>query len=184
MRCSVHDDECVTGRLKLGMCEKHYRRQRAHGTTASTRLNAYSQYSVNEDGCWMWTGAVWRNGYGKPSTKLHDSRLAHRVFYTEHVGPIPPGRDLDHKCHNADSSCRGGVDCPHRRCVNPSHLEPTSRHTNLTRAIAARLVCRNGIHDLTLPGSVKKGSIAECTECWRIRYRAGARRYRAKKLQG
>lgn len=47
-------------------------------------------------------------------------RVAHRVVWEILVGPIPEGLDLDHLCRN-------------RKCVNPDHLEPTTRQVNLRR---------------------------------------------------
>ena len=167
MRCSVHDEECSLGRLRRGMCERHYRRLMSRGgDVSSPRIDNLAHYEV-DGGCWRWMGAFWRNGYGKTSTVIHGTRLAHRAFFQEHRGPIPEGLDLDHLCRN-------------RWCVNPSHLDPTSRATNLRRGHAAREVCEAGLHDLTKPGAVKPGTF-QCLECWRIRYRAAGARYRARK---
>lgn len=149
------------------MCEKHYRRALTHGTTASPRIAVFDHYTVTEAGCWQWAGAMWRNGYGKPGRPVHGTRLAHRAFYTEHRGPIPEGMDLDHLCRN-------------RACVNPAHLEPVSRAVNLDRGLDARLTCRSGRHDITEPGALIAGT-KQCVRCWRIRYTAAARRYRAKR---
>jgi hypothetical protein len=178
--CSVNNLECIPGRLRRGMCERHYRRWLKYGDTSDRRLDNLSQYVVLENSCWEWTGALWRNGYGKPSTHVHATRLAHRAFYIEHVGPIADGIDIDHRCHNADPLCKRGPGCLHRRCVNPEHLEPVTRQTNLVRAISSRQMCENGLHDLTVPGAVRAGTY-RCVECWRIGYRAGSARYRAKK---
>lgn len=66
--------------------------------------------------CWVWLGALSPEGYGRVGTKY-----AHRIVYEQHVGPIPPGLQLDHLCRNT-------------RCVNPAHLEPVTRAENLARA--------------------------------------------------
>lgn len=168
MRCSVADDECTAGRLRVGMCERHYRRHLAHGTTASPRVDNLRHYRADpKSGCWLWQGAFWRNGYGKPSKAIHGTRLAHRMMYAEHVGPIPDGMDLDHLCRN-------------RACCNPAHLEAVSRSINLTRGLDARTTCRSGRHDLRQPGALRPGT-QQCVECWRLRYRAAGKRYVAKK---
>src|ERR1044071_2384549 len=60
---------------------------------------------IPECGCWVWMGAVSRNGYGK----LSYGRV-HRIAYALIKGPIPPGLTLDHKCRV-------------RSCWNPDHLE-------------------------------------------------------------
>jgi hypothetical protein len=49
-------------------------------------------------------------------------------------GPIPPGLYVDHACHTTDPDCAGGPNCPHRRCVNPDHLELVTDDENRRRA--------------------------------------------------
>lgn len=166
MRCAAHGEECVPGRLRRGLCERHYRRALKHGVTTSPFIAIFDHYSVVENGCWEWEGALWRNGYGKTSRPVHATRLAHRAFYTEHRGPIPAGMDLDHLCRN-------------RACVNPAHLEPVSRAVNLDRGLDARMMCRSGRHEITRPEALIPGT-KQCVECWRIRYRTAGQRYRAK----
>lgn len=165
MRCVVNDSECIPGRLRRGMCERHYRRWLKTGETSSPRIDNLQHYSAVE-GCWVWQGAVWRNGYGKTSTEVNGTRLAHRALYVEHRGEIPEGMDLDHLCRN-------------RLCVNPDHLEPVSRAVNLDRGHEARTMCEAGLHDITQPGATKPGT-RQCVECWRARYRAAGARYRAR----
>lgn len=47
--------------------------------------------------------------------------------------PIPDDLQIDHLCHTDDPGCLGGNDCPHRRCVNPAHLEPVTPQGNSLR---------------------------------------------------
>ena len=68
--------------------------------------------------CWLWTGAT-MEGYGQFSY-AGQSQLAHRLAYTELVGPIPGGMTLDHLCRT-------------RACVNPLHLEPVTNRENILR---------------------------------------------------
>lgn len=66
-------------------------------------------------GCWIWTGGFNKKdgtyGYGRIGEGGWHGKnlLAHRVSYELHVGPIPSGMNVLHKC-----------DTP--ACVNPAHL--------------------------------------------------------------
>src|SRR5215207_7248301 len=80
--------------------------------------------------CWPWHGRIDECGYGRVGKR---SLMAHRLAYEEFIGPIPAGMQLDHVCHTRDLSCRGGVTCPHRRCVNPAHLEVVTQLDNVRR---------------------------------------------------
>jgi hypothetical protein len=70
--------------------------------------------------CWLWIASIRPDGYGSYSA-YGASRLAHRVSYEIHVGPIPEGLTLDHLCRN-------------RACVNPDHLDPCSLEENVKRS--------------------------------------------------
>lgn len=81
---------------------------------------------VDENGCWLWTGALYRKGYAKILRKVvpgyPDHGRAwrgHRYIYIKLVGPIPDGMVLDHLCRV-------------RRCVNPDHLRVCTNFENLT----------------------------------------------------
>jgi hypothetical protein len=80
---------------------------------------------VRPDGCHEWTGARRRQGGGAGygCVGYNGKRIAaHVAFYLEFVGPIPPGHDVDHKCHRESPDCPGGPECMHRPCVNVEHL--------------------------------------------------------------
>lgn len=75
------------------------------------------------DGCWLWTAAVCRKGYG--IFALNGGRTSgHRFAYERFVGPIPEGREIDHRCRV-------------RHCVNPDHLEAVTHRENIRRSIPA-----------------------------------------------
>lgn len=59
--------------------------------------------------CWIWTGAMAPQGYGKFSSDARQCVGAHRYSWVLHYGPVPPG-------HYVSQSC--GV----RACVRPDHL--------------------------------------------------------------
>ena len=85
-------------------------------------------FDIQPNGCWWWTGNL-TSGYGY-FTANGKSVRAHRFSYMEFVGPIPTDKPfLDHKCHDP-ATCAGGNTCPHRRCVNPNHVEPCTNAEN------------------------------------------------------
>lgn len=102
--------------------------------------------------CWIWMGYIDRLGYGHFGSGRKHANITHRIAFELAVGPIPERLTIDHLCHTTE--CKLGNDCPHRRCVRPAHLEPTSLRTNLLRggnpcAIHARQThCING-HEFT-----------------------------------
>jgi len=126
-------------------------------------------------GCWLWTAALDRGGYGVIGRggRTGGGARAHRVLYALHRGPIPVGLDLDHLCRT-------------RCCVNPWHLEPVTRRENILRGISALAAqakqthCKHG-HEFTeantyLESPTKRG----CKECRRRIAREYGRRRRAK----
>jgi hypothetical protein len=88
--------------------------------------------------CWPWTGAVdLSNGYGQLNWKAIGGRrrthvVAWEIANNQEVPKDEAGRklDVDHLCHNRDTSCAGGKTCKHRLCCNPLHLEPKTTGLN------------------------------------------------------
>lgn len=123
--------------------------------------------------CVPWQGAIDRNGYGTLGR-----RYAHRLAYEAVHGEVPPGTEIDHACHSRDLSCPGGRTCPHRRCVNPDHLEAVTRRENIRRGRsfindkADQTHCVNG-HEFTEENTYRRPDTGcrVCRECRRINLR-------------
>ena len=135
-----------------------------------TNLNArLLEKSIPEpnSGCWLWIGHLSKNGYGKLRVKNNSrwqTQYAHRISYQTFVCEIPNGLDLDHICRV-------------RSCINPAHLEPVSRSTNLARS---PLMNRQKIKTSCPKGHIYSGVNLRgqriCHECQRI----AQQRYRGK----
>ncbi|WP_331756166.1 HNH endonuclease (plasmid) [Streptomyces sp. NBC_01590] len=92
--------------------------------------NSMQPLVKTEGECWLWTGYMRPDGYGKAR-----GRQAHRVVYELLVGPIGEGLELDHLCRRV-------------ACVNPVHLEPVTRLENMRRRYALVTHCKSG-HEFT-----------------------------------
>lgn len=118
VKCSI--DGCERRGEVRGWCAPHYKRWLRHGDP----LGSGVQHPVTEPvvrfmrkaeknpttGCWDWTASRQKHGYGLfwPGG-TSKSGLAHRWSYAHHVGPIPEGLFVLHRCDNPG-------------CVNPDHL--------------------------------------------------------------
>lgn len=142
VRCKIVESGKICGGKHYGhgMCSKHYTRWRRYGNPLgfATRPTLEDRFWVKvdergPDECWPWTGTITPAGYGQIGI---GQRLdfAHRVSYRLLVGLIPDGMEIDHLCHTRDETCRLGDECPHRRCVNPAHLEPVTGLENSMRS--------------------------------------------------
>jgi hypothetical protein len=78
------------------------------------------RYKKDSRGCWIWTGAIHKSGYGQIKWK-GKSTVAHRVVYEIVKGPIEKNLVIDHLCNV-------------KLCINPEHLEAVSYSTNTKRA--------------------------------------------------
>lgn len=77
-----------------------------------------SKVNKTQQGCWLWTGGTNGRGYGVIGTERpRRSNYAHRVSYELHVGPIPDGMEVAHRCDV-------------RNCVNPEHLTLMTHREN------------------------------------------------------
>ena len=118
-------------------------------------------------GCWLWTGALNRLGYGVVHSRKRGGKFAHRLAYQVWRGEIPAKFDIDHLCR---------VRC----CINPDHLEAVThqenvRRGNLSQVSAARAAkrthCPQGHpYDAANTGRTKEGA-RTCRACTRARHR-------------
>lgn len=135
-----------------------------------------SKINVIPSGCWQWTGAITGHGYGNVRW---DGRAmpAHIIVYTLTNGPVPDGLELDHTCHNTDTTCPGARNCLHRRCVNPDHLEAVTHRTNILRGHtlparnARRTTCIRG-HNFDVISDTGHRSCTTCMDLFYERRRA------------
>jgi len=88
-------------------------------------------HTVLDNGCWEWNLGISQYGYGKVKYQGR-TRGAHVVSWYLATGEWPK-EELDHLCHSFDPDCIAGVTCPHRRCINPAHLEEVSKVENIRR---------------------------------------------------
>lgn len=83
-------------------------------------VSPFDRYKIDDNGCWIWTGAIHKTGYGQIKWN-GKSTVAHRVMYELVKGSIPDGLVIDHLCNI-------------KKCVNPEHLEAVTPGTNTQRA--------------------------------------------------
>lgn len=127
--------------------------------------------SAGLDGCWPWGAGTTTQGYGEITTADGATDYVHRLVYRALVGPIPSGLELDHLCHSRSRGCPAGPRCLHRRCANPTHLEPVTCAENIRRASALIERCKSG-HEYTPENTAYDGhGYRRCRECHRLERR-------------
>lgn len=96
--------------------------------------------------CWPWTAALNPSGYGMLSGgRKKDAPLrAHRISWIIHMGQIPNGMHVLHRCDN-------------RRCVNPSHLFLGSNLDNVRDMVKKERNAKGVKHSETMKRFAARG---------------------------
>lgn len=117
-----------------------------------------------EGDCWIWTGDLMPNGYGKYAIQGKRVRAVHRILWEVYNGQeVPAGLELDHLCRV-------------RSCCRPGHLEPVTHAVNTQRQAhynRGKDTCPKG-HPYTPENTITSGGRRWCKTC-RAEQRASTR---------
>lgn len=123
-------------------------------------------------GCWLWMLSDGSHGYPQGSMPLVTGErvsLAHRMSYWAYKGKIPTGYEVDHLCRN-------------RCCVNPQHLEATTKHANRARQqgkiVSAHHTASDGCSTCGASYRIVSG-VPVCPECRKL----SNQRYNQRKME-
>lgn len=128
------------------------------GKPVDLTLRLARHMTVDENGCWLWTASLDKNGYGQMTLEGR-CRRAHQVSYENFIGEIPVGLEPDHLCRN-------------RRCINPRHLEYVTHLENVRRGSKAmKTHCTHG-HEYTITNTGRNHGRRACRACARLKQRS------------
>lgn len=133
MECTF--DGCDRSVESRGLCAAHYAQSRRgtqlHKVNRSPEDRFWS-FVIKSDGCWRWSGAKTRNGYGDLTVGGRMVK-AHRFSYELHFGKIPSGMEVRHMCHNPE-------------CTNPEHLSVGTHADNMNDSVLAQRTAAKESH--------------------------------------
>ncbi len=96
--------------------------------TLRNGIRRFWERVVKTETCWLWTGCVERNGYGR--LQVNRVRwMPHRLSYFLAHGDIPDGLCVLHSCDNT-------------LCVNPSHLRTGTAADNTADKVSKGRHCQ------------------------------------------
>lgn len=144
--CPVIENGEVCGRphWSRGYCDKHHQRWRKYRDPLVVkriqgddvlRFESKVDRSGGLDACHPWTGKPAQDGYARTPFG-GKRRLVHAVAWELVNGPVPPGLEIDHECHNRAvlaGACHHGL-CEHRLCCNERHLAAKTHRENIHAA--------------------------------------------------
>jgi hypothetical protein len=173
LECFVSDCPKLVGdKGARGLCPRHYQRSLATGSPTGSNApraddRVFSRTFV-EGECWMWDGAIDQSGYGmfRSGGGVRNGTIlrTHIWSYLYFVADIPAGYQIDHTCHS--KVCDLGIDCPHRRCLNPAHLEAVPPHINTDRGRGSKRTHCPCDHEYTVENTyVNPKGMQVCRAC-------------------
>jgi hypothetical protein len=138
-------DDCPKPKFARGWCATHYHRWRKYGNPTTTLWDPrfrFKERTASDGDCLVWTNPVMDGEY--PRFRVDGRQvLAHRYSYEIHVGPIPDGMFIDHRCHN-------------RKCVKPEHLRLATNKQNLENLLGAHSSSKSGVRGVYYRSSSNK----------------------------
>ena len=152
-QCTIPN--CLRTPIARGLCSTHYSRLRKSGLPLLVprprrpiEERFWEKVDVNPWGCWLWTAAKDREGYGRFWVTDGQWALAYRWLFEQAHGPIPKGLECDHLCRTP-------------ACVRIDHIEAVTRSINIRRGVGPQLAGeqfrRYNAH-LRIEGRISPGS--------------------------
>ena len=135
------------GRVRRGWCVTHYERWRRYGDPLPlipkrifgddpAKCETYVDRSSGLYVCHLWTGGLSTGGYGRIRVG-GKVKQAHVFGWELEHGPVPPGKDLDHECHNQavrDGTCQPGSACIVGAATTSTSSREPGKSTSMLRS--------------------------------------------------